>query len=145
MVSCPAGEFVQDVLDGADGGCRPGSPFARRRPGGAGERLADHAAVNLVTGGEPADGHAAGGVVADDAEQPCLALCLGFRGRRGPQVAASGGGEAGEGEGERGAGAAADCGEPPQPDRPVGDVGVADVDLEQARAQVVGARARRRM
>src|SRR6266700_2658256 len=29
------GEFVQDVPDGSDSGCWPGSPFARRRrPGG---------------------------------------------------------------------------------------------------------------
>ena len=48
-----------------------------------------------------------------------------------------GGSEPGEGEGERGSGAAADCGEPPQADRPGGNVGVADVDLQQARAQVV--------
>ena len=41
----------------------------RLRGGGpAGSGLADHAAVNVVTGGELADGHAAGGVVADDAE-----------------------------------------------------------------------------
>jgi hypothetical protein len=55
--------------------------------------------VDVVTGGELPDGHAAGGVVADDAEQPCLAFCLGFRRRRGRQVAAAGGSEAGEGEG----------------------------------------------
>ena len=93
------GEFVQDVLDGADSGCRPGSPFARRRRGGFGEGLADHAPVDVVTGGELADGHAEGGVVADDAEQPGFAVCLGFCGRRGRQVAPAGGGEAGEGEG----------------------------------------------
>ena len=46
------------------------------------------------------------------------------------------GSEPGEGEGERGKGTAADCGEPPQPDRPGGDVGVADVDLREHRTVV---------
>ena len=96
------GEFVQDVLDGTDSGCRPGSPFAGRRVAGFGEGLADHAAVDVVTGGDLPDGHAAGGVVADGAEQPGLAVCLGFSRRRGRQVPPAGRGEAGEGEGERG-------------------------------------------
>ena len=68
-----AGELVQDILDGADSWCWPGSPFARRRPGRFGECLADHAAVNVVTAGDLPDGQAAGGVIADDAEQPGLA------------------------------------------------------------------------
>lgn len=75
-----AGELVQDVLDWADSGYRPGSPFARRRPCGFGECLADHAAVNLAAAGHLPDGHAAGGVVADGAEQPGFAGRLGFRG-----------------------------------------------------------------
>jgi hypothetical protein len=74
-----AGEFVQDILDGADSRCWPGSPLARRRPGWLGECLADHAAVNAVAAGDLPDGHAAGSVVADDAEQPGFAGRLGFR------------------------------------------------------------------
>ena len=73
------GESVQDILDGAGSWRWPGSPFARRRPCGFGECLADHAAVNVVTAGDLPDGHAAGGVVADDAEQPGFAGRLGFR------------------------------------------------------------------
>jgi hypothetical protein len=72
-------EFVQDVLGGAYGWRCPCSPFAGRRPGWFGERLADHAAVNVVTAGDLPDGHAAGGVVADGAEQPGFAGRLGFR------------------------------------------------------------------
>ena len=72
-----AGESVQDVLDGADSRRWPASPFARRRLGD--ECLADHAAVNVAAAGDLPDGHAAGGVVADDAEQPGLAGRLGFR------------------------------------------------------------------
>jgi hypothetical protein len=74
-----AGELVQDIPDGGDSWCWPGSPLARRRPGSLGECLADHAAVKVVAAGELPDGHAAGGVVADDAEQPGLAGRLGFR------------------------------------------------------------------
>ena len=73
------GESVQDILDGAGSWRWPGSPFARRRPCGFGECLADHAAVNVAAAGDLPDGHAAGGVVADDAEQPGLAGRLGFR------------------------------------------------------------------
>jgi len=73
------GEFVQDLLDGADGWCWVGSPLARRRPGVFGEWLADHAAVNLAAAGDLPGGHAAGGVVADDGEQPGFAGRLGFR------------------------------------------------------------------
>ena len=47
-----AGELVQDILDGADSWCRPGSPLAGRRPGRLGECLADHAAVNVAAAGE---------------------------------------------------------------------------------------------
>jgi hypothetical protein len=40
---------------------------------GPGEGLADHAAMDMVTAGDLPNGHAAGGVVADDAEQPGFA------------------------------------------------------------------------
>ena len=65
-----AGEFVQDIsmgpiVDGADSGCWLGSPFAGRRPGGMGECLADHAAVDVVAAGDLPDGYAAGGVRRD--------------------------------------------------------------------------------
>lgn len=79
MVRGSAGEFVQDVPDGVGGRCWPGCLLARRRPGGFGECLADHAAVNVAAAGDLPDGHAAGGVIADDAEQPGLAGRLGFR------------------------------------------------------------------
>jgi hypothetical protein len=74
-----AGQLVQDILDGADSWRWPGSPLARRRPGGLGECLADHAAVNVAAAGDLPDGQATGGVVPDDAEQPGLAGRLGFR------------------------------------------------------------------
>src|SRR6266581_4958774 len=87
--------------------------------------------------GDLPDRHAAGGVIADDAEQPGLACCLGFPARR-RAVLPAGRREPGKSPGERGDGAAADCGEPPHADRAGGDAWVADVNLQQARAQVVG-------
>lgn len=74
-----AGQFVQDIPDGVDGSCWPGCLLAGRRPGGFGECLADHAAANVAPGGDLPDGHAQGGVVADDAKEPGFAGRLGFR------------------------------------------------------------------
>jgi len=54
----------------------PACAAAARR---LGECLADHAGVNVAAVGDLPDGHAAGGVVADGAEQPGFAGCLGFR------------------------------------------------------------------
>jgi len=65
-----AGQFVQDIPDGVDSSCWPGCLLAGRRADGCGECLADHAAMNVVAGGDLPDGHAAGGVIADGAEQP---------------------------------------------------------------------------
>jgi hypothetical protein len=39
----------------------------------------DDTAVNAAAAGDLPDGHAAGGVIADDVEQPGLAGRLGFR------------------------------------------------------------------
>ena len=55
-----------------------GFPACGAAAGRLGECLADHAAVNVAAAGDPPDGHAAGGVVADDAEQSGLAGGLGF-------------------------------------------------------------------
>jgi hypothetical protein len=107
------GQFVQDVPDGDDGSRWPGCLLAGRRPGGFGECLADHAAVDVVAAGDLPGGHAAGGVIDDDAEQPGLAGRLGFRRWR-RAIQPAGRLEPGEGAGERGEGAAADRGEPPQ-------------------------------
>ena len=56
-----AGQFVQDIPDGHDGSCWPGCLLAGRWPGGLGQCLADHAAVNVAPGSDLPDGHAAGG------------------------------------------------------------------------------------
>jgi hypothetical protein len=66
MVRDSPGDFVQDVPDRADSWRWPGSPFARRRPCGFGEYLADDAAVNAAAAGDLPDGHAVGGVITDD-------------------------------------------------------------------------------
>jgi len=92
-----------------------------------------------MAAGDLPDGHAARGVIADDAAQSGLAGCLGFPGRQRAVRPAAARWEPGEGVGERGDGAAAGRGEPSHADRAGGDAGVADVDLQQARAQVVGA------
>ena len=94
--------------------------------------------MDVVTGGELADGHAEGGVVADDAETAGLCGLPGILRETGAAGGAAGGGEGGEGEGAVRVLPLTAASRRSLID-PVGDVEVADVNLEQARAQVVGA------